>query len=121
MTYPDLTRISLTLVLLLGSGLALNEWVNRANQSGYGHYTWGFVVVGVFSTLVIATILVPLQWVLWVLACFATIGTPMVVGALIRHERREKAEKAEAERKRKELEAQILELHGANQTTPAGE
>jgi hypothetical protein len=120
MTDPEPTRIALALVILLVGGVALNWWVETTERKGKTHFSWVFVVIGVSGTLSISTLLVPFQWVLWVVGCFAASGAPMVVGAMLRHERKVDAEKAQAELDRIELEKKLLELIRADQTTTPG-
>lgn len=127
MTDPEPTRIALVALVLLIFGGSLNYIVDRAEARGLDHYAWAFVVVGVSVTLFMSAFFVGWVAVLWVVGCFAASGAPMVMGALIRHEREVAAErvrlaqeKAMAEQERIALEAKVLELIRADQTTTPG-
>jgi hypothetical protein len=117
MTYPQFAQIIFPVVLLVLVGLALNRVVDTASARGLDHYAWGFVVLGTGATVGLSALYIGWQAAAIVLGCFAASGTPMVVGALIRHERRLAAERAEAEAEK----ARILELLHADQTKTPGQ
>lgn len=81
---------------LLVFGIVYNALVARLERSGHDRGFTAFLVVGgVAVTLAAATWLVGLQPVMWLLACFAASGLPMVVGSWARYSRaRQKNEQA---------------------------
>jgi hypothetical protein len=97
-------EIFMVLVSLALFGIGYNALVSRLETNGMGRgFTALLVVGGVLVTLIGAAALIGIERTLWVLACFAASGTPMVIGAWERFARQRQADERAARQLAKEM------------------
>jgi len=84
--YPNCPNYVPILLALAVFGIVYNRWVERLERRGHDRGYMGLIVaLGCTVTLVGAVIIVGLDPIRWVFACFVASGTPMVVGSISRY------------------------------------
>lgn len=76
----------LTISFLFGFGVCLNLLVSAFDRRGLEGYTWLFVVLGVAVTILTVGSIIGWLNVIILFFAFTVSGTPMIVGAVIRHQ-----------------------------------